>query len=438
MRSASHAVLTASLLLLVSSLAWSQVATTSVKGTVFDARGAVVPEATVTLENAATGFSHSTKTDGQGQYEFVQIPPATYTISASASGFGTARVNSLQLLVNTPATQNFNLQVATTAVVVEVQGHTELVNTQDASIGNAFESKQLLNLPSEGRDAVWILSLQPGVSYVGGKDVDQSYDSRGGSVNGARSDQTNVTLDGVDNNDPNQGNAFQGALRTTLDSLEEFRVATSNSNADQGRSSGAQVSLVTKSGTNSFHGSLYEYNRSNFGQANDWFNEQAQVSSGLPNKPGQLIRNTFGSAVGGPIIKDKLFFFAAYEGQRTHENLQVTRTVPSMLFRAGTIQYTDASGNLVQLSPTQIAGMDPNCTGAGTCPLGPGVNPAVLEVMQSYPTPNSTAAGDGLNFVGYTFAAAVPSKLDTYIVKFDANLTSRQNLYVRGNLQNDR
>ena len=234
--------------------AWSQVATTSLKGTVYDANGAVVSEATVTLDNPATGFSRTTKTNGQGEYDFLQIPPATYTLAASAPGFATSKMSAVQLLVNTPATQNFNLGVAAAAEVVEVQGTTELVNTQDASIGNAFESKQLLNLPSEGRDAVWILSLQPGVSYVGGKEVDQSYDSRGGSVNGARSDQTNVTLDGVDNNDANNGNAFQGALRTTLDSLEEFRVATSNSNADQGRSSGAQVSLVTKSGTNNFHG----------------------------------------------------------------------------------------------------------------------------------------------------------------------------------------
>ena len=262
-------------------------------------------------------------------------------------------------------------------------------------------------------------------------------DSRGGSVDGARSDQTNITLDGVDNNDQNKGLAFQGALRSTLDSLEEFRVATSNSNADSGRSSGAQVSLVTKSGTNSFHGSVYEYNRSNVGEANDWFNEQAQVLNGLPNKPGQLIRNTFGVSFGGPIIKNKLFFFATYEGQRTRENLQVTRTVPSMLLRAGTIQYIDANGNLDQLGPADIASMDPNCSGLGTCPLGPGVNPAIQAVLNTYPAPNTTAAGDGLNFVGYTFPAAVPSKLDTYIAKFDANITSRQTLYVRGNLQND-
>ena len=439
MRSGSRAVaLAGSLFLLIGGLAWSQVATTSVKGTVSDAKGAVVTQATVTLENSSTGFSRSTKTNGQGEYEFVQIPPGTYAITATASGFGTTKVNGAQLLVNTPGTQNLQLQVAAAATVVEVQGQAELVNTQDASIGNAFDSKQILNLPFEGRDPVGILSLQPGVAFVGdSRNVDQSMDSRGGSVNGARSDQTNITLDGVDNNDQNEGLAFQGALRSTLDSLEEFRVATSNSNADSGRSSGAQVSLVTKSGTNNFHGTLYEYNRSSIGEANDWFNEHAQVGSGLPNKPGELIRNTFGLSFGGPIIKDKLFFFATYEGQRTRENLQVTRTVPSMLLRNGTIQYFDTNGTLQQLGPAQIASMDPNCSGLGTCPQGPGVNPAILALLNTYPTPNTTAAGDGLNFVGDTFPAAVPSKLDTYIVKLDGNLTSHQQLYVRGNLQND-
>lgn len=429
MRSALRAVLPVVLLVLISNLAWSQIATTSLKGTVYDAKGAVVTDATVTLANPATGFSRTTKTNGQGEYEFVQIPPATYNLSAVASGFGTAKVAGVKLLVDTPATQNFTLNVATSAEVVEVQGTTEMVNTEDASIGNAFESKQLLNLPSEGRDAVWILSLQPGVTYVGGKNVDQSYDSRGGSVNGARSDQTNVTLDGVDNNDVNNGNAFQGALRTTLDSLEEFRVATSNSNADQGRSSGAQVSLLTKSGTNHFHGSFYEYNRSNIGEANDWFNEHAQVGAGLPNTPPHLIRNTFGATVGGPIITDKLFFFGAYEGQRTNESLEVSRVVPSTLFRQGTLQYLTGSGNLVQISPTQFAKMDL---------LGVGVNTAAQQMFNKYyPTSNGTNCGDGLNFVCYTFPAAVPTGLNTYILKLDANLTSRQTLYVRGNLQND-
>lgn len=429
--------LVAAMLIIGSPLLLGQVATTSLHGTVSDPNGAVVPQAVVTIDSPANGFTRSTKSDDQGGYEFVQIPPGSYNIVATAAGFSSTKVANAQLLVNTPSTQNLKLSVSGSSTVVEVQGQAELVNTQDASIGNAFDSKQILNLPFEGRDPVGILSLQPGVSFVGGDKVDQSYDSRGGSVNGARSDQTNVTLDGVDDNDQNSGFAFTGALRSTLDSLEEFRVATSNTNADAGRSSGAQVSLVTKSGTNHFHGTAYEYNRSNIGEANDWFNKQSQLANGERNRPGQLIRNTFGASVGGPIIKDKLFFFATWEGQRTHENLQVTRTVPSLLLRSGVIQYTDTNGNLQQLNPAQIASMDPNCTSAGTCPLGPGVNPAVLQVLNMYPAPNTTNAGDGLNFVGFTFPASTPSKLDTYIVKLDANLTSRQNLYVRGNLQND-
>jgi len=430
MRSRARVVthLLLSIFVLLSASVWSQVATTSLKGTVTDPKGAVLPGATVILNNPATGFSRTTTTDAQGTYQFLQIPPATYNLTVTASGFATTKANSVQLLVNTPGTQNFKLEVAKTTEIVEVEAQAELVNTQDASLGNAFGSKQLLNLPSEGRDPVWILSLQPGVTYVGGANVDQSYDSRGGSVDGARSDQTNVTLDGVDNNDVNNGNAFQGALRTTLDSIEEFRVATSNSNADQGRSSGAQVSLVTKSGTNQFHGTAYEYNRSNIGEANDWFNEQAQLRSGLSNTPPHLIRNTFGGTVGGPIIKDKLFFFMAYEGQRTNESLEVSRTVPSTLFRNGTLQYLTGTGDLVQLSPSQVTQMDL---------LGIGANSAAQQLFNQYPTPNGTNCGDGLNFVCYTFPASTPSNLNTYIVKLDANLGSRQTVYVRGNLQND-
>src|SRR5262249_2447663 len=143
----------------------------------------------------------------------------------------------------------------------------------------------------------------------------------------------------IDDNDQTRGYAFQGALRATLDSVQEFRVTTSNANADAGRSSGAQVTLVTKSGTNSFHGSLYEYNRATFSSANDWFNKQSQLLAGLPNRPGELIRNTFGTSIGGPIRRNRLFFFATYEGQRTRENSQITRIVPSASLRQGIIQY---------------------------------------------------------------------------------------------------
>ncbi len=138
------------------------------------------------------------------------------------------------------------------------------------------------------------------------------------------------------------GFAFTGVLRQTQDSIEEFRVTTGDANADAGRSSGAQISMVTKSGTNKFHGAAYEYHRPTFTVANDWFNKQAQLNSGQPNIPGKLIRNIFGADVGGPSLKDKLFFFGNYEGTRQAENQQVNQTTPTATYQAGHLIYPDA------------------------------------------------------------------------------------------------
>ena len=290
------------------------------------------------------------------------------------------------------------------ATVVEVRDVAPLVNTQDASQGHAFGTTQIDNLPFEGRDPAAILSLQAGVVFTGnGDSIDRNVDSRSGAVSGARSDQTNLTIDGIDNNDQVLGYAFQGALRATLDSLQEFRVTTTNANAEAGRSSGAQVTLVTKSGTNRFHGSLYEYNRSSLGEANDWFLKHSQLNSGEPNIAGHLVRNTFGAAIGGPIRKDRLFFFATYEGQRTRENTTVNRSVTSANFRQGILSYecdpsnTECPSNGVfTLNRSDLAALDPKCsepvTGfpGGACPLGRGANPALLPIFQTVPLPNST------------------------------------------------
>ena len=340
------------------------------------------------------------------------------------------------------ATVNVAMQVKGEAAVIDVQSQSVQVNSEDATLGNAFGTSQIASLPFEGRDPTQILSLQPGVTYVG-SNVDTNQDSRGGSVSGARSDQTNITLDGIDDNDQVKGYAFQGALRATLDSLQEFRVTTSDANADQGRSSGAQVSLITKGGTNSFHGSVYEYNRNNVGLANDWFNKQSQLQSGLPNVPGQLIRNTFGATFGGPIIRNKFFFFLAYEGQRTRENTQTTHVVPSDNLRQGILSYDCTgdpkcpAGGVETLTLQNLATMDPKCTGNGTCPQGPGANPAVMALFQQYPHPNSSAVGDGLNFQGFTFPASTPGMLNTYVAKFDFNITQNQHVFVRGGLMDD-
>lgn len=432
---------------LVAMVGWSQ-SSTSLRGTILDPKGAVVAGAEVTLASLATGFSRTAKTDEQGVYQFVEVPPATYSLSIKAPGFSTLRVDDVRLLVNTPATINETLQLQRVAETIEVTSQAPQVNTEDASIGHAFTADQMTTLPLEGRDPVAILSLQPGVLYTGNSvSINPDQDSRSGAVSGARSDQTNITVDGVDNNDPVKGYAFQGALRSTLDSLEEFRVTTANSNAETGRSSGAQVALVTKSGTNKLHGSLYEYNRSDIGEANSWFNERSELNDGEPNIPPHLVRNTFGGSLGGPVVKNRLFFFATYEGQRTHESAIVTRLVPSANMRKGIISYLCDSGSpncaasgVFTLSPSDLAQMDPLCSGLGTCPLGPGADPAAEKVFQSYPLPNNPlGGGDGLNIGAYTFSDPTPTKLDTYIVKLDYNLTPNgsHHVFLRGNLQND-
>ena len=415
-------------------LAWSQTGLTSLRGTVTDPSGALLSGATVVLEEATTGFHTSLSTDQNGAYEFPQILPGKYTITVTKAGFG-KQTKAAELLVSQPATINFALSVQTINETVEVSDIAQTINTSDATIGNAVSNSTIQALPMEGRNVPDLLSLQPGVVYLNSRATNPDQDSRSGAVSGARSDQSNVTLDGVDDNDQRQGYAFTGVLRSTLDSVEEFRVTTTNSNADSGRSSGAQVTLVTKSGTNHFHGSLYEYNRNNVGHANDWFNKAAQISAGLPNKPGQLIRNTFGGTFGGPIQKDKAFFFLNYEGQKTQENQQQNLTVPTASFKAGNVQYTDGSGNVVTLSPADVASMDPNCS--STCPWGRGEDPNSLTTLNAYPNPNS-AGGDGLNTGGFTWSAPNPARLNTYITKFDYQLTTGQRLFVRGNLQGDR
>lgn len=480
MRSRSRQVAVFACLVLATAIfASAQSATTSLRGTISDSKGAVISGASVTLNNKDTGFSRIAKSDDQGTYQFLEVPPSTYVLTATSEGFATVRRENVVLQVSSPATLNLALQVKGSNVIVDVSGEAPVVNTQDATLGNNFGERQLIDLPSEGRDPVSILSLQPGVVYLGNK-VDQNDDSRGGAINGARSDQTNVTLDGLDDNDQLQGYAFQGAMRATLESLQEFRVTTSNYDASSGRSSGAQVNLVTKSGTNSFHGSLYEYHRPTFDVANDYFNKASQLSLGAPNRPQHILRNTFGGTIGGPIIKDRLFFFAAYEGQRTADQQQVTRIVPTTSLTQGQLKYlcdttdpncalgdpnsngvtVDPGGNafpgfnVATLTAPQIASLDQGCAGNGTCPLGPGPNPLIANIGGSnpsalfahYPAPNCPScgnalngSGDLLNTSGFTFPGNAPIRLNTYIFKLDYKITSNGNhsLFVRGNLQND-
>ncbi len=401
--------------LFVTVSAWAQTGTTSLRGTVTDKTGASVGDAKVSLDNLSQAFHREAQTSTTGEYDFVALPPGTYALTIEKAGFRKYEQKNLQLQV--------------------------------------FGENQIKQLPLEGRNVPDLLTLQAGVAYTGNRsDVNRDVDTRSGAVNGARSDQSNITLDGVDVNDQIKGSAFTSVLPVTLDSVQEFRVTTTNANADQGRSSGAQVSLVTKSGTNNFHGSLYEYNRNTATSANDYFVQRAELSSGKPNIPPKLIRNIFGGSLGGPIRKDRFFFFVNYEGSRQREEASIIRIVPSDNLRKGMIQYrcltsdpncatsnpnvsvvnnaNPALGLVATLTQAQIKAMDP---------LGLGVNQVMLTYFNKFPEPNDFSQGDLLNFVGYRFRGPVPTNNNWYIARADYKIThsGSQTLFWRGALRND-
>src|SRR5580704_7821408 len=440
------------LLMAVSLMA--QTGTTSVRGVVLDKSGAAVSGAKVSISNNGQALERVTETDGSGEYRFLALPPGNYTLTAEKEGFRRFENTSLDLPVNVPVTSNVTLNVGTVAEKVEVAAETETVNTTDASLGNAFSETQVKELPLESRNVPDLLSLQAGVLYTGNSpDINNSVDTRSGAVNGARSDQSNITLDGVSVNDKGS-HSFTSVLPVTLDSVQEFRVTTTNYGADQGTSSAAQVALVTKSGTNTFHGSVYEYNRNSYVSANDYFVKTAQLESGAPNKPPQLNRNIFGVSLGGPIRKDRLFLFLNFEGYRDAAAVSQLQTIPTAALRDGVIQYLCLNralcpGNTVQgesgasymspagyraLSPAQITAMD----GTSLGPHGP--DPAVLQYMNSiYPLPNDQTTGDLVNTAGYRFRAPTHTTKNWYIAKLDYNITAdaKQRLSLTGALAND-
>ncbi|MBI3682583.1 MAG: carboxypeptidase regulatory-like domain-containing protein, partial [Acidobacteria bacterium] len=385
---------------------------TQLSGVVTDPTGAVIPNATLVLEDADRGLRRETTSDSQGRYAFPQVQPGTYKLTGKAAGFAEVIVNNIALLVNTPTTVNVQFEkVGAVAETVSVSAETVQVNTIDASMGNAIGSMPILQLPSFARNVTRLLQLQPGVTVFG-------------NVNGGKSDQGNVTLDGIDVNDQMERTAFTSVLRVTLDSVQEFRTTTTNANADQGRSSGAQVSLVTKSGSNDWHGSAYWYHRNTATAANDFFNNLSGV------KRPKLLINLPGASAGGPIRKNKLFFFLNWEQRNDRSEANVSRTVPSELLRQGVVQYRNRDGQLVRLGAQDIR--------SRIDPRGIGPNPAVLQLFNTYPAPNDFTLGDGLNIQGFRFVAPLQLRWNTYTARFDYAVNAKHNLFFRGQLQNDR
>jgi hypothetical protein len=424
--------------------------TTSLRGVVTDPSGAAIPGAIVTISSPETGSVRRSVTDASGEYNFLQIAPATYKLTVEKAGFATMTRSDVKLLVNTPSALDMSMAVSATGEVVNVEADVSQVNTTDASIGNPFSEMQVRQIPLQTRNVVELLSVQPGVTS-------------NGEVLGARRDQNNVTLDGADvNNNQNSGlvaqttatgtGGFQGSnanganinsgfnavLPIPLDSVQEFRVTVAGEGPNQGRSSGGQVSLVTKSGTNQLHGSLYEYNRNTATAANTWFNNQA----GVPRQP--LVRNQFGGSAGGKIVHDRAFYFFNYEQRQDGSGVAQVRAVPSDTLRQGIFKYTmcnNPSGLNGICDPAKDAIFVQTLSASdlkAVDPLNQGVNASILPVLDQYPHGNAPSFGEdgGLNFSGYRFNAPSHRSDHAIVGKIDVHLdkAAKHTLSVRGTL----
>jgi Carboxypeptidase regulatory-like domain len=429
----------------------------SLRGTVIDKSGSAVPEAAVTVTDLATNASRTTKTDNTGAFSVAQLNPGTYKVEIAKAGFKKYVEPNVTVLVATPTTLEVQLDLGTVSQVVIIESAaTPALNTEDATVGNPFAEDEVKSLPFLARNVVNLLTLQPGVVTTGNSNTDQlamgsieTLDPRDGAVDGVRGNQTNVTVDGIDANDWQNQAAFTSALPVTLDSVQEFRVTTTNANATDGIVGGAQVALVTKSGTNDFRGNLRWYYRTSGLSSNDFFNNL----NGIPRGKDQ--RNIGGGSLGGPIKKKRAYFFVDNEDRReVVSQAAPTRNVPTSTLADGVLVYqcavasacpggtvqglttshTIAAGNF-GLPPTAASG--PSVRSLD--PAGLGVNPAMVAYMSQLPPGNSPASGfdGGLAFNGLNFDTTLPTRSNLYTARVDYNLTQdgRQSIFVRGSLE---
>jgi Carboxypeptidase regulatory-like domain len=401
----------------------------SMTGVVTDSSGAIVPDTVVTLTNKTTGAKFSQTTNSSGSYRFSDVPPGPgYDAVFTHAGFANLDVANIYLTVATTRTQNATLTVGANVQEVVVTASTSevTINTTDASIGNNFDVKLLNDLPVQQRnDPTALFTLQPGVTDTG-------------STAGARVDQNNITVDGLDVNDFATGNAMQtntGAGIQTgfensivghapVDAVQEFRATVGGLEATGGPSGGGQFQLVTKGGTNQFHGNINEYHRDPSLVANSWYSNNA--SPIVPRN--HLIQNQFGGNIGGPIVRNKAFFFFNYDNSRIISSTLVQRTVPLDSLRNGNVGYLNggANGNgtsIGYLTPAQIQALDP---------AGIGIDQNWLTYTNArFPHSNNMSSGDGINSGGFSFNAPDNDFATNYIGRVDYDLTAAMKMFAR-------
>jgi len=380
-----------------------QASTGRIEGIVMDSSGALIPNAKVTVRDIKRDIPATSTTGADGHFIFPSLQPSTYQLVVESSGFNKAVVENIEVNVSVTVNQQIKLEVGAVTEQVVVSAEAVRVNVSDAQLGRTITMKDIDTLPQLGRNPMALAVFQPGVS------ITNPGDTTFARINGGRQGSNNAKLDGIDVNDAVVPRLGLSMTAVNLDSVGEFRIITNGGKAEYGRNAGGQVEMITRTGTNSFHGNGYEYLRNTELNANTFFSNR----SGL-TRP-KFIQNTFGGAFGGPVIRDKTFFFGNYQGQRTAQEVVRNRTVLTPDAKAGNFRYSGGTVNIPSLDP-----------------LRRGIDPFVkANALDLLPNPNNNDLGDGLVTAGFRFNNPNSSYNDQFTIKADHQLTPNHRIFYR-------
>jgi hypothetical protein len=444
-------------LLVICASALGQTGTSGISGSVRDVNGAVVPGATVTAKSDATNVSQSQTTTDAGVFAFPSLPVGTYTITVEKSGFKTFKKTGNALEVGTPLTVDATMEVGQVSETVTVTGGTEQLQTANATIGNVVEQKAIETLPLNGRNPLTLLLLEPGVTQ-------RSFGGAGSGVhvNGSRDRAYNVTIDGIEANESSVPNPVSNLYRITPDNIQEYKVTTNNATAEEGRNSGASISIATRAGTSEYHGTGFFFFRNEALNSNEFF-------ANAQKTPKPLIRmDQFGFEMAGPIKKNKTFFFGSYGYNRVDFTQPIDQTfgipiVYTAEARSGVFRYfvpdpanplvingttitrnnpllvNSATGALlVPLCPTPTTGLrcirtyDTRLSGAGqNNSLSKPLDSVVATLLGGYPLPNNFSQGDGLNTATFLWNPPTAIRGPAINARIDHNFNSNNSIFGR-------
>ncbi len=435
--------------LLASAALWAQVSTSRIEGVVTDPTGGTIPAATVTATNEATGVVYKSVTTSAGAYTFPALIAGSYTITVEASGFKRWVSTKNFLNVGAPLVVDARMEVGAVSATVEVQSSFEKLETTNATISDVMTHREVVALPLNGRNPLSLIALEPGL-------VQRTTNAAGSGTHvfGSRDRAHNVTVDGIDANESSVPNPQSNILRLTPDNVQEYRIITHNATPEFGRNSGANIAIATRAGTNSIHGDLFYFNRNTALNSNEWFNN----ASGQPRPV--LLLHQFGYDAGGPIKRDRTFFFSSFQENRISQTepiaaafgtpLAYTGTAKAGLFRfvrgavnvGGTSvpgnspQLVDAQGNLKPGVPLCGGAVTSNCVdtysiNAANDPKGIGLDPTMSALIARFPTPNNFSVGDGLNTGGFSWNP--PSRIvgPAFLERIDHNFNDNNNVFGR-------